>query len=83
MEFLELECITGENHSGAELHGFLSYLVKNCLRNKRYKIIGYKGKQVRDNIHSFDLINCFWHFYKNQEKVKFIILEEAIFLIVQ
>ena len=61
-------CITGENHSGAELHGFLSYLVKNCLRNKRYKIIGYKGKQVRDNIHSFDLINCFWHFYKNPRK---------------
>ena len=43
-------------------------MVKNCLRNKRYKIIGYKGKQVRDNIHSFDLINCFWHFYKNPRK---------------
>ena len=61
-------CITGENHSGAELHGFLSYLVKNSLKNKKYKIIGYGGKQVRDNIHSLDLINCFWHFYKNPRK---------------
>ena len=61
-------CITGENHSGAELHGFLSYLVKSCLGSKKYNLIGYKGKQVRDNIHSFDLINCFWHFYKNPRK---------------
>ena len=48
-------CITGPNHSGAQLHGFLSYLVKSCIKNKSYQIIGYKGKQVRDNIHSNDL----------------------------
>jgi CDP-paratose 2-epimerase len=58
-------CITGPNHSGAKLHGFLSYLVKSCIREKKYNIIGYKGKQVRDNIHSYDLINCFWQFFKN------------------
>ena len=57
-------CITGSNHSGAKLHGFLSFLVKSCLKNKKYSIIGHKGKQVRDNIHSLDLINCFWEFYK-------------------
>tara|TARA_A100001015_G_scaffold308928_1_gene407399 strand:- start:2379 stop:3428 length:1050 start_codon:yes stop_codon:yes gene_type:complete len=57
-------CITGPNHSGAKLHGFLSYLVKTSIREKRYTLIGYKGKQVRDNIHSADLISCFWEFYK-------------------
>ena len=57
-------CITGPNHRGAKLHGFLSYLVKSCLSKKKYSLIGYKGKQVRDNIHSFDLVNCFWEFYK-------------------
>ena len=57
-------CITGPKHSGAELHGFLSYLVKKSLTDKSYKIIGYRGKQVRDNIHSFDLVNCFWEFFK-------------------
>ena len=63
-------CITGPNHSGAELHGFLSYLVKQCIIKRKYSIIGYKGKQVRDNIHSFDLVNCFWEFYKNPKKGK-------------
>ena len=57
-------CITGPNHSGAKLHGFLSFLVKNSLSNKKYTLIGYKGKQVRDNIHSQDLISCFWEYYK-------------------
>jgi CDP-paratose 2-epimerase len=57
-------CITGPNHRGAKLHGFLSYLVKNSLHKKEYSLIGYKGKQVRDNLHSHDLINCFWEFYK-------------------
>ena len=61
-------CITGPNHSGAKLHGFLSFLIKSCLKNKSYNIIGYKGKQVRDNIHSLDLVNCFWEFYKNPKK---------------
>ncbi len=57
-------CITGPNHSGASLHGFLSYLVKSSLIQKKYNLIGYKGKQVRDNLHSNDLVNCFWEFYK-------------------
>ena len=57
-------CITGPNHSGAKLHGFLSYLVKISLLKKKYSLIGYKGKQVRDNLHSFDLVNCFWEFFK-------------------
>ena len=57
-------CITGPNHSGASLHGFLSYLVKASLNFKKYNLIGYKGKQVRDNLHSLDLVNCFWEFYK-------------------
>ena len=57
-------CITGPNHSGAKLHGFLSYLVKSAVKTNSYEIIGYKGKQVRDNIHSFDLVNCFWEFFK-------------------
>ena len=70
-------CITGPNHSGAKLHGFLSYLVKTSLQKKSYNIIGYKGKQVRDNLHSFDLVNCFWEFFKKPKKVKSIILVEA------
>lgn len=56
-------CLTGPNHSGVELHGFLSYLVKCNLEGKTYRIFGYKGKQVRDNIHSFDVaqfIEAFW-----------------------
>jgi len=57
-------CITGPNHSGAKLHGFLSYLVKASIKEKKYNLIGYKGKQVRDNLHSLDLANCFWEFYK-------------------
>ena len=61
-------CITGPNHSGTQLHGFLSYLVKQSLSQKEYSLIGYKGKQVRDNIHSSDLINCFWEFYKKPKK---------------
>ncbi|WP_414527903.1 NAD-dependent epimerase/dehydratase family protein [Nodularia chucula] len=48
-------CLTGPNHSGVELHGFLSYLVKSNLEGREYKIFGYKGKQVRDNIHSLDV----------------------------
>jgi CDP-paratose 2-epimerase len=55
-------CLTGPNHSGVELHGFLSFLVRTNLENKVYKIFGYKGKQVRDNIHSLDVarfIDCF------------------------
>jgi CDP-paratose 2-epimerase len=57
-------CLTGPAHSGAELHGFLAYLVKCALTGKPYTIYGYLGKQVRDNIHSYDLVNAFWHFYQ-------------------
>jgi CDP-paratose 2-epimerase len=56
-------CITGPNHSGVKLHGFLSYLVKSCIENKSYEFLGYKGKQVRDNLHSSDLIKAFWEFF--------------------
>ena len=61
-------CITGPNHSSAKLHGFLSYLVKASLKEKKYYLIGYKGKQVRDNIHSEDLVRSFWEFYKKPRK---------------
>jgi CDP-paratose 2-epimerase len=57
-------CLTGPGHSGAELHGFLSYLFKCCITGTPYTIYGYKGKQVRDNIHSYDLVNMFWHYYQ-------------------
>ena len=53
-------CLTGPEHSGVQLHGFLSYLVKCAVTKRKYKIFGYKGKQVRDNIHSFDLVNAFF-----------------------
>lgn len=61
-------CLTGPAHSGAELHGFLAYLVKCAITGKPYTIFGYKGKQVRDNIHSYDLINAFWHYYQNPKQ---------------
>lgn len=58
-------CITGKNHAGAELHGFLAYLAK-CIKNRVvYKIFGFKGKQVRDQIHADDLANAFWHYLQN------------------
>ncbi|ODS34567.1 MAG: CDP-paratose 2-epimerase [Candidatus Scalindua rubra] len=56
-------CLTGPNHSGAVLHGFLSYLMKCCMTGEHYTVFGYKGKQVRDNIHSYDLVNAFYHYY--------------------
>jgi len=55
-------CLTGPGHSGAQLHGFLSYLVKCAVSDTPYTVFGYKGKQVRDNIHSHDLVSAFWHF---------------------
>jgi CDP-paratose 2-epimerase len=58
-------CLTGPNHSGAQLHGFLAYLMKCAIRGDHYTIFGYKGKQVRDNIHSHDLVSMFWSFYNN------------------
>jgi CDP-paratose 2-epimerase len=58
-------CLTGPAHSGTRLHGFLSYLMHCVAHGEPYTIYGYKGKQVRDNIHSYDLVNAFWHFYRN------------------
>lgn len=52
-------CLTGPMHSGTELHGFLAYLMKCAVTGRKYNVYGYKGKQVRDNIHSLDLIACF------------------------
>jgi CDP-paratose 2-epimerase len=57
-------CLTGPNHSGVELHGFLSYLVKCNLEGREYRVYGYKGKQVRDNIHSEDVARFIWEFIK-------------------
>lgn len=58
-------CLTGPKHSGTQLHGFLAYLMKCAITKDHYTIFGYEGKQVRDNIHSWDLINMFWHYYQN------------------
>ena len=58
-------CLTGPNHSGVELHGFLSFLIKCNLSCQNYKIMGYKGKQVRDNIHSQDIASFIDEFIKN------------------
>jgi CDP-paratose 2-epimerase len=57
-------CLTGPHHSGAALHGFLSYLVKCTMTGEPYTVLGYKGKQVRDNIHSSDFVNALFHFYQ-------------------
>lgn len=61
-------CVTWTNHKWAEMHWFLSYLTKCILTWKKYNIYGYKGKQVRDNIHSYDLVNMFWHYCQNPKK---------------
>ena len=61
-------CLTGPQHSAVELHGFLAYIVKCAKEGKQYTIFGYKGKQVRDQIHSKDVVSAFWEFYKNPKK---------------
>jgi CDP-paratose 2-epimerase len=58
-------CLTGPHQAGVQLHGFLSYLVQVALNEGPYTVFGYKGKQVRDQIHSRDVINAFWHFAQN------------------
>jgi CDP-paratose 2-epimerase len=58
-------CLTGPNHSGVELHGFLSYLIKCNMEGAEYKVYGYKGKQVRDNIHSEDVARFMFEFWKS------------------
>jgi CDP-paratose 2-epimerase len=60
-------CLTGENHSGVELHGFLNYMIKCYKSDNVYKIYGYKGKQVRDNIHSSDVVNFMQLFINNPQ----------------
>lgn len=57
-------CLTGPAHAGTELHGFLAYLMKCTATGTPYRVFGYKGKQVRDNIHSHDLVNAFWAFFQ-------------------
>ena len=61
-------CLTGPAHSGTQLHGFLAYLVKCIATGLEYQIFGYNGKQVRDNIHSYDLVNAFYHVVQNPRK---------------
>ena len=58
-------CITGASHAGVELHGFLSYLIRCNVEGSEYKVYGYKGKQVRDNIHAKDLAGFMWEFVNN------------------
>jgi len=58
-------CLTGPAHSGVELHGFLSYLVKCNLTHREYTVFGYKGKQVRDNLHAHDVARCIEFFFRN------------------
>lgn len=58
-------CLTGPAHSGAPLHGFLSWLVKCAVTGQQYTVLGYKGKQVRDNIHAADLVSALWHFFRS------------------
>jgi CDP-paratose 2-epimerase len=57
-------CLTGPSHAGAELHGFLAYLMRCAVTGRSYRVLGYKGKQVRDNIHSHDLVEAFWQFFR-------------------
>jgi CDP-paratose 2-epimerase len=61
-------CLTGPKHSGTQLHGFLSYLMKCTFTGEHYTVFGYKGKQVRDNLHSYDLVQMFWHFFNNPRR---------------
>lgn len=61
-------CLTGPQHSAVELHGFLNYIIECAVQNKPYTVFGYKGKQVRDQIHSYDVVNAIYHFYKNPKK---------------
>jgi CDP-paratose 2-epimerase len=61
-------CLTGPAHAGAELHGFLSYLMICTVSGRPYRVLGYKGKQVRDNIHSFDLVEAFVEFIRSPRR---------------
>src|ERR1700676_708089 len=63
-------CLTGPAHSGTQLHGFLAYLMKCCVTERPYTVFGYKGKQVRDNIHCCDLVNAFDAFFFNPRRAE-------------
>lgn len=63
-------CLTGPNHCGVELHGFLSYLIKCNVEGRKYKVFGYKGKQVRDNIHSHDVVQFMRYFIENPRQAE-------------
>lgn len=63
-------CLTGPSHSGTALHGFLAYLMKCAATGAPYTVLGYGGKQVRDNIHSEDLVSAFWHYFQNPQPGK-------------
>jgi CDP-paratose 2-epimerase len=60
-------CLTGPHHAGAQLHGFLAYLMKCTVTGRRYQVFGHKGKQVRDNIHSSDLVAAFYAYYRDPD----------------
>lgn len=62
--FFRAGWLTGPAHAGTELHGFLAYLMKCTVAGRPYRIFGYKGKQVRNNIHSHDLVEAFWQFFQ-------------------
>ena len=61
-------CLTGPQHSAVALHGYLKYIVECAKEGREYTIFGYKGKQVRDQIHSWDVANAFWHFHQDPKK---------------
>lgn len=61
-------CLTGPAHSAARLHGFLAYLMKCAVEGEEYTVLGYQGKQVRDNIHSRDLVSMFWHYFESPRR---------------
>src|SRR5438128_10565058 len=58
-------CLTGAQHAGAEMHGFLAYIARALKEGRTYRIYGYKGKQVRDNLHAYDVCQAFWQFIQN------------------
>ena len=70
-------CLTGPGHAGTELQGFLSYLMICAVSGRPYRVLGYKGKQVRDNIHSFDLVEAFVQFIRAPHIGEFITLAAA------
>ena len=61
-------CLTGPNHAGAQLHGFLAYLMKCTVTGDPYTVFGYEGKQVRDNLHSADLVDAFLLFHASPQR---------------